>query len=58
MGIPTQKKEVAIYRMTHHGYPYSDCGKECTPLESLVTLQIHDILPWCKDKNYSLRCDL
>jgi hypothetical protein len=27
-------------------HTYSDCGKECTPLESLVTLQIHNILPW------------
>ena len=37
--------------------PYSDCGKECTPLESLVTLQIHNILSWDKDKNCNLRCD-
>ena len=37
--------------------PYSDCEKECTPLESLVTLQIHNILSWDKDKNCSLRCD-
>ena len=37
---------------------YTDCRKECTPLESLVTLQIHNILPWGKDKDCSLRCYL
>jgi hypothetical protein len=45
-------------KLLFHVHAYTDCRKECTPLESLVTLQIHNILPWDKDKNCSLRCDL